>query len=124
MDNLKQSKDFSDKLFAAIGLFEKTNQILEEDATFLSQVREHYSEKEIHDALLQVIEHKNPNFEVELTCDLAAFNDTVDFFENVWSNLSKESIFSKVNEVLIVFNSINFALTQTFRYWYYNYQFF
>ena len=124
MDNLEQSKDFSDKLFAIIDLFKKTNQILEEDVTFLSQVREYYSEKKIHDALLQVIERKNPDLEVELTCDLAAFNDTVDFFENVWSNLSNESIFSKVNEVLIVFNSINFALTQTFRYWYYNYQFF
>lgn len=124
MDNLEQSKDFSDKLFVTIGLFEKTNQILEEDAAFLSQVREHYSEKKIHDALLQVIEHKNPDLEVELTCDLVAFNDTVDFFKNVWSNLSKESILSKVNEVLIVFNSINFALIQTFRYWYYNYQFF
>lgn len=124
MDNLEQSKDFSSKLDATIGLFENTIQLLQDDVSFLSQVREHYSEEKIHDALLQVIEHKNSDLEVELTCDLAAFNDTVDFFERVWSDLSKESIFSRVNEVLIVFNSINFALTQTYRYWYFNYQFF
>lgn len=124
MDNLEQSKDFSSKLDSIIELFEITKQLLQDDATFLRQVREHYSEEKIYDALLQVIEHKNSDLEVELTCDLAALNDAVDFFEKVWPNLPKESIFSRVNEVLIVFNSINFALTQTYRYWYFNYQFF
>lgn len=124
MDNFKQSKVFSSKLETLTELFRITNQIFQEDATFLSQLREHYSEKEIFDALLQITEHKNSNLEIELTCDLAALNDTVDFFEKIWTDLSNEAIFSRVNEVLIVFNSINFALTQTYRYWYFNYQFF
>lgn len=123
MDKLEQSNDFSSKLEATIRLFENANQLLQDDINFLGQVREHYSDEKIHSALLQVIEHKNSDLEVELTCDLAAFYDTVEFFEKIWTNLSEESIFSRVNEVIITFNSINFALNQTYRYWNLNFQF-
>lgn len=124
MENFKQSEDFSSKLDKLMELFETTNQLLQDDVNFFRQLREHYSDEKINDALLQVIDHKNSDLEVELTCDLAALYDTVDFFEKVWTDLPEETIFSKVNEVLIVFNSINFALTQTYRFWHLNYQFF
>lgn len=124
MENFKQSEDFSSKLDTLMELFGIASQLLQDDVNFFRQLREHYSDEKINDALLQVIEHKNSDFEVELTCDLAALYDTVDFFENVWTDSPEETIFSKVNEVLIVFNSINFALTQTYRFWHFNYQFF
>lgn len=124
MDNLESSAEFSSKRDAIVELFEITDKLLKEDSDFLSQVRQHFSEENIYNALLQIKEHKNLELEIELTCDLAALNDTVDFFEKVWTDFTKEDIVSRVNEVVIVFNSVNFALTQTYRYWHYNYQYF
>lgn len=121
MDNFEQHADFLNKQNVLTELFKITATFIEKDTLFLTQLREHYSEEKIRDALSQIIERKNPDLEIELTCDLAALNDTVDFFEEVWPDLSKETIFSRINEVVIVFNSINFSLTQTYRYWKNNY---
>lgn len=124
LDNLDEYSEFSGKITALTKLYKSVDEIFRDDSAFLSQLRQYYSNENIYDSLLQIIENKNYELEIELTCDLAALNDTVDFFENLWSNLSKEAIFCKVNEVIIVFNSINFALTQTYKYWNNNYRLF
>lgn len=124
LDNLNGNSEFNDKINTLSELYKVVDELFRDDSTFLSQLRKYYSDENIYNSLLQVIENRNYEIKIELTCDLAALNDTVEFFKHAWPNLSEETVFSRVNEVIIVFNSINFALTQTYKYWNNNYCFF
>lgn len=122
--HLDNDNEFKDKLNMLSDLYKVVDDIFRDNSTFLSQLRKYYSDDNIFNSLLQVIGNKNYEMKNELTCDLAALNDAVEFFKHIWPNLSEEAIFSKVNEVVIVFNSINFSLTQTYKYWKNNYDFY
>lgn len=117
MDQIEESTVFDKKVSALISMLRDTYNILREDTFLVDNIRNYYSPKTVKKAIKNMIDRQNPELEIELTCDLAAINDTVDFFERIWENMSKEKIFSKVNEVVLVVNSINMTLTQTYSYW-------
>lgn len=117
MDNIEESEIFNEKVETLVNMFDIASSILRGNKNFLKDVKHYYSEDNINLAIKNIIERKMPELEVELTCDLAAINDTVDFLETIMPDLSKEEIFSRVNEVNLVVNSINLTLTQTYRYW-------
>lgn len=124
MDEMEESLLFDGKVEALINMFKATNDILKDDMALLHSIKQHYTEDAIKLALENIIDRKMPELEIELTCDLASINDTVDFFERIMTNTPKEEIFSKVNEVVLVVNSINMTLTQTYNYWKSSYEFY
>lgn len=117
MDQIEESTVFDKKVSAMISMLSDTYDILRKDTFLVDNIRNYYSPETIKKAIKNMIDRQNPELEIELTCDLAAINDTVDFFEKIWGNMSKEKIFSKVNEVVLVVNSINMTLIQTYSYW-------
>ena len=119
MDYMDDESHLNERTEELAKLHSQANELLTDNFSLLERLRRYYSEQEMRSAIQQIVNRDNRKLELELICDLTSFYDTVGFFEDIWSDLSKDAVYSRVHEIILVMNSINFALIQAYQHWIY-----
>jgi len=92
--------------------------LLEEDSNLLKNVYNYYSKDDLLEAINNMIsKNDSDDLEVEIICDMVSIFDTIEFFKDTNDGVEDSVIYGKVNEAILLVNSINFALLQSYQYW-------
>jgi len=119
--NIEDKDDFNRKSKDLTKLFIGAEKLVQ-DTSFLDMLLGYYTKEAIDKAFKQIISSNNAELEEEIISDMCAFHDTISFFEQNYPTLSVEEIYSRVYEVLLFINSVNFMLIQICQQWNYHYK--